>query len=110
MLRRRPIHSAIRLPLIAWLLVIAFWSMPWHRVSARSTQDCDSTSGQIVLTSVPSTLYHKPVAVSVYLPPCYDSIAVDDQPLYPVIYLLHGGGADETQWPDLNVQLAADSL
>jgi enterochelin esterase-like enzyme len=60
-----------------------------------------------VLTTIPSTIYRKPVAVNVYLPPCY---AAEQSSSYPVIYLLHGGGDDETQWPDLNVQNAASAL
>jgi len=46
------------------------------------------------------------VPATVYLPPCYNQTSA---PL-PVIYLLHGGNSDETQWPDLNVQTEADAL
>ncbi len=57
-------------------------------------------------TQVPSTVYTHLVSVSVYLPPCYQSAAKQ----LPVIYLLHGGNADETQWIDLQIQPVADSL
>lgn len=67
---------------------------------------CTETTGHIVTLSVPSAAYNRPVAASVYEPPCYDW---SPGPL-PVIYLLHGGGADETQWPDLNVRTEADAL
>jgi enterochelin esterase-like enzyme len=56
--------------------------------------------------SVASTVYNRPVAASVYLPPCYDQLP---GPL-PVIYLLHGANTDETQWPDVGVQAAADGI
>jgi enterochelin esterase-like enzyme len=56
-------------------------------------------------TTVQSAVYGAPVAISVYEPPCYST---SDQ--LPVIYLLHGGNADETQWPDLRVQPEADRL
>jgi enterochelin esterase-like enzyme len=92
---------------ITGILLIAVSGSPWLRLSAQQTQPCGIESGRIVLTAVPSAIYGKPVAVNVYLPPCY---ATDQSSLYPVIYLLHGGAADETQWPDLNVQISADAL
>jgi enterochelin esterase-like enzyme len=60
----------------------------------------------MVTRSIPSALYGHPVAASVYLPPCSDAAMAG----LPVIYLLHGANTDETQWPDLNVQSAADAL
>lgn len=44
--------------------------------------------------------------VVVYLPGCYDA-----SPLrrFPVLYLLHGAGADASQWPDVGLASAADS-
>jgi enterochelin esterase-like enzyme len=86
---------------------MAVFGSPWLSVSAQQAPQCATESGSMVLTAVPSAIYGKPVAVNVYLPPCY---AADRPTLYPVIYLLHGGNADETQWPDLNVQSAADTL
>ncbi len=87
-------------------------------VGAEQTQSCPPQAGtarseavspvsQMVPTTEPSTIYGKPQPVRVYLPPCY---APDNPIRYPVIYLLHGASADETQWPDLNVQSAADKL
>lgn len=92
---------------ITGILLIALSGSPGLWARAQQTQQCETESSRIVLTAVPSAIYGKPVAVNVYLPPCY---AADQPSLYPVIYLLHGGAADETQWPDLNVQLAADAL
>ena len=43
----------------------------------------------------------------VYLPPC----ALDDRRRrYPTIYLLHGGGTDESQWPAIALAGMADRL
>jgi len=67
---------------------------------------CQARSGNITHTTISSTVYAQSVPVSIYLPPCYES---STEPL-PVIYLLHGGNADETQWPDLRVQVEADTL
>jgi len=45
--------------------------------------------------------------VEVYLPPCY---AMEPDRRFATIYLLHGGTADETQWPDVGITAAADEL
>ena len=88
------------------VLIALFGSLPlWTQ--AKQTQQCKSKSGRILLTAVPSINYAQSVPVSVYVPPCY---APDRESFYPVIYLLHGSGADETQWPDLNMQSSADAL
>ena len=71
-----------------------------------ASDQCRTRAGQITRLIVPSIVYRQPILVSVYLPPCYTSSANS----LPVIYLLHGGGADETQWPDLRVQAEADDL
>jgi enterochelin esterase-like enzyme len=56
--------------------------------------------------TVASSVYGAPVPISVYLPPCYAAAPGS----FPVVYLLHSGNADETQWPDVGVQPAADTL
>src|SRR4051812_32843701 len=105
MLRRLISTSAMNMRIIASLLLVILSGSPRLSTSAKLAQHCDTKSGRIELTTVPSAIYGKPVAVNVYLPPCY---AADQAALYPVIYLLHGGAADETQWPDLNVRVVAD--
>ena len=87
------------------LLLTAICRGPWLSVRAEQAQQCAAGSGSMVLIAVPSATYGKPVPVNVYLPPCF---AADRPSLYQAIYLLHGGNADETQWPDLNVQSAAN--
>jgi len=67
---------------------------------------CREQAGQIRSIAVSSTVYGTAVATRIYLPPCYTAATAR----LPVIYLLHGGNADETQWPDLRVQPAADEL
>ncbi len=90
-------------------LLLVFTLTGSLRVWAQSgtPEECDNEASRVELTEVSSTMYGQPVAVNVYLPPCYGT---DPSKRYPVIYLLHGGGSDETQWPDLNVQQDADSL
>ncbi len=89
------------------LVLIALIGSAGRYVAAKPIPPCEAEPGHIVLTTIPSALYGKPVAVNVYLPPCY----VPNKPTrYPVVYLLHGGGTDETQWPDLNVITASNTL
>ena len=71
-----------------------------------ATLTCDTTEGRIVSTAVESRVYRTPIQVKVYVPSCYAS----RRETLPVIYLLHGAHADETQWLDLHVQAAADAL
>jgi enterochelin esterase-like enzyme len=44
---------------------------------------------------------------SVYLPACY---ARDAERRFPVVFLLHGAGADATQWPAIGLATTADDL
>jgi len=67
---------------------------------------CAQSSGQMVTLFVDSAVYRRPVAASVYLPPCYHATRAE----LPVIYLLHGANTDQTQWPDVGVAAAADGL
>src|SRR5260221_4652454 len=97
----------MRAQAIIGVLLVALSGGPSLWTSSKQTQRCGTKSGRIVSTVVPSASYGKPVAVNVYLPPCY---AADGSSLLPVIYLLHGGSGDEPQWPDLNVRISADAL
>jgi len=52
-------------------------------------------TGKVVeQNTVTSVILHRPVKYSLYLPPGYDT----DQRTYPVVYLLHGYGDDQTGW------------
>ncbi|HTP08439.1 MAG TPA: alpha/beta hydrolase-fold protein, partial [Anaerolineae bacterium] len=92
--------------LIAILLNSALIISPGLALWSPAVDQCGTYSGRIIRIMVPSTVYGQSIPASVYLPPCYES----STELLPVIYLLHGGGADETQWPDLRVKAEADAL
>jgi enterochelin esterase-like enzyme len=79
---------------------------PKHAQAIIPLLNCDMASGTMVMDSIPDSQYGAPVAISVYLPPCYDTRGA---PL-SVIYLLHGANTDQTQWPDLRVQQSADAV
>ena len=61
---------------------------------------CTETSGQVNRFDIPSNLLKEPLTVSVYTPPCFS--LTPDKP-YPVLYLLHGQGQDDTIWDNLGV-------
>jgi enterochelin esterase-like enzyme len=67
---------------------------------------CANRAGELRRITVSSSVYGALVPVSVYLPPCYAA----SRDRLPVVYLLHGGNADETQWPDVGVASEADAL
>ena len=73
----------------------------------QATEACSSTRGQLIVSDVQSAVLGRRVAYSLYLPSCYDA---NPARTYPVLYLLHGANADNTQWPDLNVAPDADAL
>lgn len=119
------LHSAERLPVVgsqaalrvriarilALLLMASALGAPSTQFSPTvtalaSSSSCRETAGVIRQATVVSTVYGASVPISVYLPPCYATTTG----LFPVLYLLHGGNADETQWPDVGVQPAADAL
>jgi enterochelin esterase-like enzyme len=68
---------------------------------------CSYSSGTISDVQVDSTLLTHPMAVKIYLPPCYSETR---DPGYPVLYMLHGQTYDEEQWPRLGLLNAADKL
>lgn len=67
---------------------------------------CRERAGKLIHAAVDSAIYRNSIDISVYEPPCYAHVSNR----LPVIYLLHGGNADETQWPDLRVAPVADDL
>ncbi|MCC6146546.1 MAG: hypothetical protein IT308_03150 [Anaerolineaceae bacterium] len=68
---------------------------------------CPETQGKIERRQMESPLIGKPIAVGVYLPPCYPG-AVGTR--YPVLILLHGQGFTEDQWERLGAPETADRL
>ena len=75
------------------------------RESARDSAGagCPGASQSLDVT-MPSAALGKPVAVRLYLPPCQPNAGR----CFAAIYLLHGAGADQTQWGDIGIATAAD--
>lgn len=68
---------------------------------------CAYSSGSIEDISIESGLLTHPLAVKVYLPPCYTGA---HSPGYPVLYMLHGQTFENDQWQRLGLLTAADNL
>jgi len=64
---------------------------------------CTATVGTVESVSVPSGALGVALPASIYLPPCYNPSGN-----YPVLYLLHGQGMDDTYWISLGVTGIAD--
>jgi len=62
-------------------------------------------AGTLERYEISSALLNSPLAVSVYLPPCYDP---HQEGGYPVLYLLHGQNFDDHMWVDLGAAELAD--
>jgi len=61
---------------------------------------CPETEGQIIVfPEFASEIAGRNMPYRVYVPPCYFQL----QRRYPVLYLLHGAGQDDTQWEDLGL-------
>ena len=76
-------------------------------LKATATPGCTATTGEVRDLQIPAGTTSENMLVKVYLPPCYEQ---EDSAGYPVLYLLHGQGADENQWIDLGIARAADAL
>jgi len=68
---------------------------------------CLETRGTITAASMDSAVLGEPMAMQVYLPPCYTA---DETRSYPVLYLLHGLKMNEKSWAELGAADTADSL
>ncbi|MBI5958295.1 MAG: hypothetical protein HY866_06160 [Chloroflexi bacterium] len=65
---------------------------------------CAQVAGQIIRSSLSSTISGQEVNYQVYLPPCfYESFR-----RYPYVVLLHGTGYDETMWEELDAPAVMD--
>jgi len=68
---------------------------------------CDrGEGGEVTREVLNSELLGFSYEVSVYTPPCYGEEGID----YPVLYLLHGQGMDDTYWLSLGAAEIADGL
>lgn len=99
------VGSAFAAGIVLFVCSVSLVAAHQTQTPAASTA-CHETQGNIITTSVSSQVYGAEIPVSIYLPPCYDSQTND----LPAIYLLHGANADQTQWPDVNLQLSADKV
>lgn len=79
-------------------------SMPTFTPTA---QPCDRNGGgQVSRETLDSELLGYSYEVSVYTPPCYGEEGID----YPVLYLLHGQGMDDTYWLNMGAAQIVDDL
>jgi len=68
---------------------------------------CDrSGGGRVSREKLDSALLGYSYEVSVYTPPCYGEEGIE----YPVLYLLHGQGMDDTYWLGLGAAELADDM
>lgn len=103
MASRRTHGIAVRLPIVAALVVVAAGCSsggPEGTTAAASRPDCAGGVGTDVTTR------HGGRDVLVHLPACYSR----SKRRYPVVYLLHGAGADEQQWVDIGTTVESDRL
>lgn len=68
---------------------------------------CTQTEGRLVDTELSAPMLKYPLAVKVYLPPCYD---YNLEAAYPTLYMLHGMTDTNDQWVSLGLTEAADRL
>lgn len=89
---------------LAWLFLVACQPINTPVSAPTLAPDCIG-SGQIVHDAAPSKNSSQPIAMQVYLPPCYDS---QTESAYPVLYLLHGSGHSESSWFKAGVDQIAE--
>jgi enterochelin esterase-like enzyme len=65
-----------------------------------STPVCDQDEGDVRDDALESAIMKRTIKLKVYLPPCYEPDRVE---ALPVLYLLHGLGADNNQWVELGI-------
>jgi len=68
--------------------------------------NCKEGKGSTVTEYVASRVTYPSTRVQIYLPPCYNE---NNARRYPVIYLIHGAGQDETLWASLGAHSIANA-
>jgi enterochelin esterase-like enzyme len=71
-----------------------------------SAANCKEGKGSAVTEYVASRITYPSTRVQIYLPPCYNESGAQR---YPVIYLIHGMGQDETIWASIGAQNIANA-
>ena len=54
------------------------------------------STGKVEFKTMPSKILNEDREYSIYLPKSYSE---ETEKIYPVLYLLHGGGGSHTDWP-----------
>ena len=76
-------------------------------VPTKTDVPCDRREGgRVTREMLDSELLGFSYEVSVYTPPCYGEEGID----YPVLYLLHGQGMDDTYWLNMGAAQIVDDL
>jgi len=86
--------------LLAFIFLIVSFSLP----SQAQSTDCNQ-AGTVTRDSYNNTVSFRERYYTVYLPPCYDSQSAT----YPLLLLLHGSNADDSQWARLGFMSALDT-
>lgn len=74
--------------------------------SSPSPTPCHAATGDVTTFTVPAPSMGYHIDTRLYLPPC----ALQTGRRYPVLYLLHGMGFENDQWPRLGVITATNQL
>jgi enterochelin esterase-like enzyme len=75
--------------------------------AAPAETDCSLESGQIITSTLQTSLLRQPLAYRVYLPPCYGA---QPKERYPSLYLFHGQSYNDDQWDRMGIDETADRL
>jgi enterochelin esterase-like enzyme len=68
---------------------------------------CMQAKGGVDIEDISTSLLPQPLQYHIYLPPCYDQ---QTERHYPVLYLIHGKDATDSQWVYLGVPDTLDQL
>ncbi len=95
-----PVQNSTKTPIVG----IEQTKLP---LATPTTIPCSETTGTIQQEVVVSVQIYDPIALNIYLPPCYGA---DPAIRFPVLYMLHGQGYRNDQWVHLGISKAADEL
>ena len=76
-----------------FLFVVTFLLFALTLPVFSQSNDCNQ-AGTVLRESYDNLVSFRERYYTVYLPPCYDSETAD----YPLLLLLHGSNADDSQW------------
>lgn len=102
----KPLTSALILPTAASLAPKVAPPQPTTSTINISAANCKEGKGNTVTEYVASRVTYPSTRVQIYFPPCYNENGAQR---YPVIYLIHGMGQDETIWASIGAQNIANA-